>query len=533
MMNSDIIKSIENGECSLGIELGSTRIKGILITPDTKPVASGAFDWENRNDNGVWIYTIDDILTGIHDCYQDLKKDVLEKYGIKLTKLKNMGVSAMMHGYMAFDKDGNLLTPFRTWRNTMTAEESEELSALFNYPIPQRWTVSHLLKDIKEKKEYLGNLDHVMTLAAYVHYLLTGEKKIGIGDASGMFPIDFSTSDYSENAIKQFEEKYLKGHYSWGIRDIFPEVLIAGVNAGHLTESGARLLDDELEAGAAFCPPEGDAETGMAATDSVRVRTGNVSAGTSAFVMAILEKPLSKVYPVLDIVATPDGKPAAMAHSNNCTGSYDGWMRIFREVIERLGLDVPKGKLYDTVLLSSLEADKDAGGMLSYGYISGEHITGFEAGRPLTARSPESHFTLPNLILSELYSALSAMRIGLDILFDKEGVQLDFITGHGGFFKTKESGAHAMAAALRTPCRVMETAGEGGAWGIAILASYLDHTNLALPDYLDEYAFSDSSSYMYTAIEEERKGYDKYLERYKKGFAIERAAIDNLEDYNA
>ena len=529
----DIERLIAEGECSLGIELGSTRIKGILITPDTKPVASGSFDWENRNEGGVWIYTLDDILTGINACYQSLKADVKEKYGIKLAKLKNMGVSAMMHGYMAFDKNDNLLTPFRTWRNTMTAAESEELSELFSYPIPQRWTISHLLKDIKEEKEYLGNLDHVMTLAAYVHYLLTGEKKIGIGDASGMFPIDFSTSDYSEKAISLFEEKYLKGHYTWGIRDIFPEVLIAGDNAGYLTSEGARLLDDELETGAAFCPPEGDAETGMTATDSVRERTGNVSAGTSAFVMAILEKPLSKVYPVLDIVATPDGKPAAMAHSNNCTSSYDGWMRIFREVIERLGLNIPKGKLYDTVLLSSLDADKDAGGMLSYGYISGEHITGFEEGRPLTVRMPESRFSLPNLMLSELYSALSTMRIGLDILFDEEGVQLDFITGHGGFFKTKESGAHAMATALRTPCRVMETAGEGGAWGIAILASYLDHANLPLPDYLDEYAFSDSSSYMYTATDEERKGYDEYLERYKKGLAIERAAIDNLEEFNA
>ena len=529
----DIERLIAEGECSLGIELGSTRIKGILITPDTKPVASGSFDWENRNEGGVWIYTLDDILTGINACYQSLKADVKKKYGIKLAKLKNMGVSAMMHGYMAFDKNDNLLTPFRTWRNTMTAAESEELSELFSYPIPQRWTISHLLKDIKERKEYLGNLDHVMTLAAYVHYLLTGEKKIGIGDASGMFPIDFSTSDYSEKAIKQFDEKYLKGHYTWGIMDIFPEVLIAGDNAGYLTSEGARLLDDELETGAAFCPPEGDAETGMTATDSVRERTGNVSAGTSAFVMAILEKPLSKVYPVLDIVATPDGKPAAMAHSNNCTSSYDGWMRIFREVIERLGLNIPKGKLYDTVLLSSLDADKDAGGMLSYGYISGEHITGFEEGRPLTVRMPESRFSLPNLMLSELYSALSAMRIGLDILFDEEGVQLDFITGHGGFFKTKESGAHAMATALRTPCRVMETAGEGGAWGIAILASYLDHANLPLPDYLDEYAFSDSSSYMYTATDEERKGYDEYLERYKKGLAIERAAIDNLEEFNA
>ena len=529
----DIERLIAEGECSLGIELGSTRIKGILITPDTKPVASGSFDWENRNEGGVWIYTLDDILTGINACYQSLKADVKKKYGIKLAKLKNMGVSAMMHGYMAFDKNDNLLTPFRTWRNTMTAAESEELSELFSYPIPQRWTISHLLKDIKERKEYLGNLDHVMTLAAYVHYLLTGEKKIGIGDASGMFPIDFSTSDYSEKAIKQFDEKYLKGHYTWGIRDIFPEVLIAGDNAGYLTSEGARLLDDELETGAAFCPPEGDAETGMTATDSVRERTGNVSAGTSAFAMAILEKPLSKVYPVLDIVATPDGKPAAMAHSNNCTSSYDGWMRIFREVIERLGLNIPKGKLYDTVLLSSLDADKDAGGMLSYGYISGEHITGFEEGRPLTVRMPESRISLPNLMLSELYSALSAMRIGLDILFDEEGVQLDFITGHGGFFKTKESGAHAMATALRTPCRVMETAGEGGAWGIAILASYLDHANLPLPDYLDEYAFSDSSSYMYTATDEERKGYDEYLERYKKGLAIERAAIDNLEEFNA
>lgn len=527
---SDLKKKIEKGDCFLGIEFGSTRIKAVLIDEAGTPLASGAYDWENDNIDGVWTYSIEAIKQGLADSYADLKQEVLQKYGVRLTRLKAMGVSAMMHGFMAFDKQGALLTPFRTWRNNITEAESEELTEFFGYPIPQRWTISHLLKDVKAGCDYLPQLDHVSTLAAYVHKLLTGRKVIGIGDASGMFPIDTAKGCYMQSCLDKFDSEYL-GSYSWKLEAILPEILLAGVPAGTLTKEGSLLLDKsgELEPGCPLCPPEGDAGTGMVATNSVHPRTGNVSAGTSVFAMVVLEKPLSKAYSALDLVTTPDGRLVAMSHSNNCTGSYDAWFSLFQEVVTSLGFSVSKGVLYDTLLEKALTGDPDCGGVLSYGYISGEHITGFSEGRPLVVRHPEGSFNLANLVRSELYTSLCAMRTGLDILFDKEGVRLEVLNGHGGFFKTAHVGQVIMATAARTPCKVIATAGEGGAWGIAILADYLFNDGLELSSFLEERIFKDTKSSVVEPDPADLAGFEVFFRRYHAGLSIERAAVESLK----
>ena len=526
---SDASKIIAGGESFLGIEFGSTRIKAVLIEAAGKPLAQGAYDWENDNIDGVWTYSLEDIEKGLAGSYSDLKRDVEEQYGVKLTKLKAMGVSAMMHGFLAFDKEDRLLTPFRTWRNNITEAEAAELSALFDYPVAQRWSISHLLMDVKKGKEYLKDLDYFSTLAVYVHQRLTGRHVAGIGDASGMFPVDTVKGCYLESALKKFNENYL-GPYSWKMEDILPEILFAGQPAGTLTEDGAKLLDPsgELEPGCLVCPPEGDAETGMVATNSVRPRTGNVSAGTSAFAMAVLEKPLSKAYSVLDLVTTPDGRLVAMAHSNNCTGNYDAWFSIFAEVLDAMGVKVKKGLLYDVLLNKALEADPDCGGVLSYGYISGEHITGFTEGRPLVCRHPEGNFNLANLVRSELYTALSAMATGMNLLFNEEGVTLDVINGHGGYFKTEKVGQAMVAAAMNVPCKVLSTAGEGGAWGIALLACYLFAGGKDLADWLDDTIFKDSESNIVYPDQKDVEGYKVFFKRYHEGLKIEKAAVESL-----
>lgn len=523
----DVRNEIGSGMCSLGIEFGSTRIKAILIGSDKSPIASGAHDWENRNENGIWTYTINDIKEGLRSCYSSLKKDVEEKYGIRLTRLKALGISAMMHGYMAFDADGNLLTPFRTWRNTITEAESKELTELFSYPVPQRWSISHYLKELKDGAEYLPKLDKIMTLAAYVHFLLTGKNVIGIGDASGMFPIDTASDSYDPKALGLFNKKY---NGPKPVEKLLPQVLLAGENAGYLTKEGALLLDPdgELEAGCPLCPPEGDAGTGMVATNAILPRTGNVSAGTSAFAMVVLEHPLSRPYSELDLVTTPDGKLVAMAHTNNCTGSYDAWFSLFREVLEAMGVEVKKGKFYDTLLNLALKADPDCGGLLSYNYISGEPITGLNDGCPMNVRTADSRFNLPNFIRCELYTAVAAMRTGLDILFDKEHAALDVMNGHGGYFKTAEVGQRMMAAALKTPIRVLSTAGEGGAWGIAILADYLS-SDKTLPEYLDEDVFGSAESITVEPTAEDLAGFDSFYKAYINGLQIEKAAVDNYK----
>ncbi|MBR5932492.1 MAG: ATPase [Treponema sp.] len=533
MGKNEIRDFIENGNAVLGLEFGSTRIKAVLIDEQSKPIASGAFDWENSLDNGIWTYSIEEIHNGLATCYANLKKDVKEKFGVTLKKLKAMGISAMMHGYLAFDKDDNLLVPFRTWRNTITGEASEKLSSLFNYPIPERWSISHLYQAMLNKEEHVKNVAFFTTLAGYVHWKLTGKKVLGVGDASGMFPIDIHSKNYNEKMLSQFDELIKPFNFDFKLKDLLPEVLQAGDAAGTLTDSGAKLLDKEgdLESGFTFAPPEGDAGTGMVATNSVRPRTGNVSAGTSVFAMVVLEKDLSKSYSgKIDLVTTPSGDLTAMAHANNCTGEYDKWIKLFGQAIEECGFTIDRPKLYDSLLGAALKGDKDCGGCIPYNYISGESMTGLSEGRPLFVRTQKNSFTLANFMRSQLFTSLGALRTGMNILFDQENVKIDRLTGHGGFFKTQEAGLTAMASAMHTPISLMETAGEGGPWGMALLALYTVNKNgLSLPDWLDQTVFANSSTKTFEASKEDIEGFNVFFENYTKGLAVEKAAIENVQ----
>ncbi len=464
---------IAGGRAVLGIEFGSTRIKAVLVDENNQPIASGAHDWENRLENGIWTYSLEDIWSGLQDCYRKLAEDVQAQYGEKLTKLGAIGFSAMMHGYMAFNGKDELMVPFRTWRNTITEEASNKLTELFRYHIPQRWTIAHLYQAILNGEEHVADLRFVITLAGYIHWKLTGEKIVGVGEASGMFPIDIATGQFNEKMIAQFNEAVADKGYAWKVQDILPAVYTAGQQAGALTAEGAKLLDPTgtLEAGVPFCPAEGDAGTGMAATNSVARRTGNVSAGTSVFGMIVLEKELSKVYDAIDLVTTPDGSLVAMVHCNNCTSDLNAWVNLFREYSELMGHKVDMNELYGSLYRKALEGDDDCGGLLAYNYFSGEHVTGFNEGRPLFVRTPDAKFDLANFMRVHLFTSLGALKTGFDILFREEDVQVDEILGHGGLFKTKGVGQSILAAAMNAPVSVMETAGEGGAWGIALLAS--------------------------------------------------------------
>jgi len=529
----DIKNSIINGKTVLGIELGSTRIKAVLIDEDNTPIASGSHDWENSYIDNIWTYSLEDVWKGIQGSYSNMAKDVKEKYGVTLNTIGAIGFSAMMHGYMVFNKDGELLVPFRTWRNTITEKASEELTKLFNYHIPQRWSIAHLYQAILNGEEHTSDISFQTTLEGYVHWKLTGEKVIGVGEASGMFPIDINTKNYNAKMIKQFDELVASKNFSWKLEEIMPKVLLAGESAGVLTEEGAKLLDvtGELEAGIPLCPPEGDAGTGMVATNSIAKRTGNVSAGTSVFAMVVLEKELSKVYDAIDLVTTPTGNLVAMVHCNNCTSDLNAWVNIFKEFSEAMGIEVDMDKLFGTLYNKALEGDPDCGGLLAYNYFSGEHITNFEEGRPLFVRTPESKFNLANFIRANLFTALGALKTGLDILLKDEGVKVDEMLGHGGLFKTKWVGQKIMAAAINAPVSVMETAGEGGAWGIAILASYmLNKTeNQTLDDYLSTKVFAGKVSSKINPDSKDVKGFDEFMKRYANGLAIERAAVDNLK----
>ncbi len=531
---NDIQKAIESGRTALGVEFGSTRIKAVLIGEDHRPLASGSHEWENRYENGVWTYHLEDVWSGLQDSYRKLRDEVLAKYGVPLTTLGAIGFSAMMHGYLAFDKDETLLVPFRTWRNTITGQAAKELTNLFQFNIPQRWSIAHLYQAILNKEPHVKDISHLTTLAGYVHWKLTGQNALGVGEASGMFPIDSQTNDYDTYKLQQFNDCIQAQNLPWRLQDILPRVLLAGEAAGVLTEEGARLLDptEGLQAGIPLCPPEGDAGTGMVATNSVAERTGNVSAGTSVFAMIVLEKELSKLYPEIDMVTTPTGKPVAMVHSNNCTSDLNAWVDLFQEFTMALGMEVSESRLYETLYQKALagDADADAGGLLSYNYLSGEHITHFEEGRPLFVRTPESRFTLSNFMRMHLFSALGALKIGLDILFEQEQVKIDQILGHGGFFKTKEVGQRIMAAAMNVPVSVMETAGEGGAWGIALLASYMLHKAEAEPleDYLSGRVFAGEKGTTISPDPRDVDGFTAFMERYKKGLIIERAAVDGL-----
>lgn len=528
----EIKEKILLGKTSLGIELGSTRIKAVLIDDTAAPVASGSHTWENRLENGVWTYSLDDIHSGLHKCYNDLKKDVKEKYGIELSTVGSIGVSAMMHGYMAFDKNGNLLTPFRTWRNTSTARASEELTELFNFNIPQRWSIAHLRQAMLNGEEHLKNLARLSTLAVYIHYRLTGEFVAGVGEASGMFPIDSETNNYNEEMVKKFDALIKKDGYDFPLCDILPRVLTAGENAGTLTESGAEFLDGSktLKAGIPVCPPEGDAGTGMTATNAVREKTGNVSAGTSIFSMVVLEKPLKGVYGEIDIVTTPTGKPVAMVHCNNCTGDIDAWVKMFCEFSALGGHPVEKSKAYDLLYFETLKGATDCGGIVSYNCFSGEPVLGLTEGRPMLLRLPDSKLTLADFMRNELYSAFAALKNGNDILIKKEGITIDNISGHGGLYKTEGVGQKITAAALNTRVTVMKTAGEGGPWGMAVLALYmLEKGNESLEDYLDRKIFAHSESVSVDPDPRDVEGFDKYMERYNCAICVEKLASEKLK----
>ena len=436
---SDVKNTIAAGKAVLGIEFGSTRIKAVLIDENNAPIASGSHEWENQLVDNIWTYSLDAIWAGLQDAYAQMAADVKKQYDVEVEKLAGLGFSAMMHGYMVFDENDEILVPFRTWRNSITGPASEELTKLFNFHIPQRWSIAHLYQAILNGEDHVSKIKFQTTLEGYIHWKLTGEKVLGIGEASGMFPVDMNTKDYNQTMVDQFDALIADRKLPWKLRDIFPKVLVAGENAGTLTAEGAKLLDPtgKLQAGVPVCPPEGDAGTGMVATNSVKVRTGNVSAGTSVFGMVVLEKDLSKAYDEIDIVTTPTGYPVAMAHCNNCTSDLNAWVGLFKEFAEAFGMDVDMNKLFGTLYNKALEGDAECGGLLAYNYFSGEHITGFEEGRPMFVRTPESKFNLANFMRVNLFAALSVLKTGLDILFKQEGVQADKIYGHGGLFKTK------------------------------------------------------------------------------------------------
>uniref|UniRef100_UPI003FEF2A4C xylulokinase n=1 Tax=Phocaeicola sp. TaxID=2773926 RepID=UPI003FEF2A4C len=527
-MKLDAKSTIETGKAMLGIELGSTRIKAVLIDQDNKPIAQGSHSWENQLVDGLWTYSLDAIWNGLQDCYADLRANVKEQYGIEIETLAALGVSAMMHGYMPFDKEGNLLAEFRTWRNTNTGEAAAALSELFVYNIPLRWSISHLYQAILNNEPHVRNIHFLTTLAGYVHWQLTGEKVLGIGDASGMLPIDPKTKNYSAPMIEKFNQLIAPKGFGWQVQDILPKVLLAGEDAGKLTAEGARRLDvsGHLKAGIPVCPPEGDAGTGMVATNAVKQRTGNVSAGTSSFSMIVLEKDLSKPYEMIDMVTTPDGSLVAMVHCNNCTSDLNAWVNLFKEYQELLGIPVDMNEIFGKLYNHALQGDADCGGLLSYNYISGEPVTGLAEGRPLFVRSANDKFNLANFMRAHLYASVGVLKIGNDILFKQEKVKVDRITGHGGLFKTKGVGQRVLAAAIDSPISVMETAGEGGAWGIALLASFLVNNTAGqtLADILEEKVFAGNAGVEIAPTAEDVAGFNAYIENYKAGLPIEETA---------
>lgn len=533
-MDIQTVKSaIENGKAVMGIEMGSTRIKAVLIDEKHNPVAQGSHDWENRFENGVWTYRLDDVWEGLRDAYKNLKEDVFEKYGVRLTRLKSMGFSAMMHGYLPFDKDGNQLAEFRTWRNTITEQAALELTKLFGFNIPQRWSIAHLYQAVLNGEAHVGSIDFLTTLEGYVHWQLTGEKVIGIGEAAGMFPIDSTKNCYNEKMVSAFDEKIADKGFSWKLTDILPKILVAGECAGTLTREGAVLLDPtgELESGIPLCAPEGDAGTGMVATNSVAAKTGNVSAGTSIFAMVVLDKMLSDVYTEIDMVTTPTGKPVAMVHCNTCTSDLDAYVKLFAEVLRNSGVEVNKPALYDMLYAEALKGEADCDGIVSFNYYSGEPVTDTAEGRPLTVRMPDTKFTLANFMRAQLYSTMATLRLGMNILFDKENVEIEKLLGHGGLFKTRIVGQKLMAGAMNTPVAVMETAGEGGAWGIALLAAYMSNKKdgETLEDYLENRVFADYKASVIEPDKADVDGFNKYIERYKSAVAVEKSAIANLK----
>jgi sugar (pentulose or hexulose) kinase len=528
---STVQDAISNGRTALGIEFGSTRIKAVLIGEDHAPIASGSHEWENRYEDGIWTYPLEEVWAGLQESYRNLCGEVQEKYRTPLKTVGAIGFSAMMHGYLAFGRDGGLLVPFRTWRNTITGQAAEILTDLFQFNIPQRWSIAHLYQAILNDESHVREISFQTTLAGYVHWKLTGRKVLGIGEASGMFPVDGDARGYDARMLKLFEAKLEDKGIPWKLRDILPDILMAGESAGVLTAEGARLLDPSgrLPAGIPLCPPEGDAGTGMVATNSIAERTGNVSAGTSVFAMIVLEKPLSRLYPEIDMVTTPGGKPVAMVHSNNCTSDLNAWVALFREFARARGMEMSDTELFETLYNQGLAGDADCGGLLAYNFFSGEHLIGLEEGRPLFVRKSESRFTLSNFMRAHLFAALGALKIGWAI-FEKENVRIDRILGHGGFFKTRGVGQKIMAAAMNVPVSVMETAGEGGAWGMALLAAFSIRkaAEETLEAYLGGKVFAGKQGSTIAPDPQDVAGFSAFMERYREGLAVEKAAIAHL-----
>ena len=518
---------IKEGRTALGIEFGSTRVKAVLIDEGCTPLASGSYEWENRLENGYWTYSLSEVHTALKSCFKALKENIKATYGCDFTTTGAIGISGMMHGYLAFDKKGKLLTPFRTWRNTTTGEAAEKLTAALNFNIPQRWTSAHTYQAILSKEPHVPEIAYVTTLAGYVHYMLTGVNAVGIGEASGIFPIDSEAMDYDENMVEIFDRLTQEKGFTKKLREIFPKVLPAGANAGYLTEKGALMLDEsgEFSVGIPFAPCEGDAGTGMTATNSVRERTGNVSAGTSVFAMLVLKKKLSRVYPEIDMVTTPTGKPVAMVHCNNCTGDINAWANLFTEFARAIGSDISKGKVFDLMYEMAGKGEKDCGGLLSYNFYSGEPVAYCDEGRPMFLRTPDSRMTLPNFMRAHIYSAMASLKLGMDLLFRNERVELDELYGHGGYYIYPGVGQSVTAAAAGTAVSVMKTAGEGGPYGMALLALYsVMGKGEALEDFLKNVAFRDAECVTVQPDEEDIKGLEEYIERYKAGLEAERAA---------
>ena len=530
-MQMDAKQYLEEGRGYLGIELGSTRIKAVVIDDDFRVLASGVHSWENRLENGIWTYGMEEVRTGLQDAYQDLLKNALDKTGASIRSYRCAGISAMMHGYLPFDENGELLSVFRTWRNTNAHDAAQRMTDLLHFNIPDRWSCAHLYDCILRGEPHVERIRFMTTLAGYVHYLLTGKKVIGIGDASGMFPIDMHTGSYRKDLLEVFDHEIEEKGYPWKTEDLLPIVLKAGEEAGSLTPEGAALLDvsGALESGIRMCPPEGDAATGMIATNSIRRRTGNLSAGTSGFLMTVMEHDIRSLRREIEQINTPDGSPVAMVHANNCTTDISAWVSLFGEFARLIGNPLTGDELYEVLYRKALEGAADAGGIYSFNFHAGEFIVGLEQGCPVIVRRPDAEFNLPNFMRAQLSGTVAVLRIGVDLL-RKEGVCIDSLTAHGGLFKTQGVAQRLLAGALNTPVRVMETAGEGGAWGIAILAAYLarDNREQELADYLDERVFADAVSSCMEPDREDVEGYDRFLEGYRKALAAEKAAVGGL-----
>ena len=512
----------------LGIELGSTRIKAVLIDENHQPIASGSYSWENRLENGVWVYHLEDAITGIRTCYTALREDVEKKFGQPLRTLAGIGISGMMHGYLVFDKDGNQLAPFRTWRNTITATAARELMGLFQFNIPQRWSIAHLYQAILNGEEHVKDIALLTTLSGFIHKRLTGVSAIGVCEASGMFPYDDTICDFDASRITQFDTLIKPYGFSWQLRQILPQVKRAGEQAGCLTAEGAALLDETgtLQPGIPFCPPEGDAGTGMVATGAVMPRTGSISAGTSAFSLQVLERPLQRYYPEIDVVATPAGKTVAMAHTNTCTSEIDAWVGLIADAAKVMGWNVDMNDLYTKLFTKALEGDADCSGIISFNYFAGEPLTDTEQGRPMVVRLPDSKMRIANFLRAQLYGAIAPLKLGMDMLAHEEQVESDALLGHGGYFKTAGVGQQFLADALNVPISTMETAGEGGPWGMALLAAYMGKKapGQSLEDYLADRVFKTATRITVSPDPAGVAGFQKYMERYKACLAAEKAA---------